>query len=166
MALDEAGADIISIDCAHAHNMEVVKYTKTIKENIDAELCVGNIATAEAAEDLISMGVDALKVGIGPGSMCTTRIVAGVGVPQLTAISDVADAAADSGIPVIADGGIRSFMKNLRILEDDSSNSYCYPVIFEVKDGFLVSYYHSNNTPVCLNSTKITKVTFDEIKDL
>ncbi len=107
MALDQAGADIISIDCAHAHNMNVVKFTETIKDNIDAELCVGNIATAEAAEDLISMGVDALKVGIGPGSMCTTRIVAGVGVPQLTAISDVADAAADSGIPVIADGGIR-----------------------------------------------------------
>ena len=107
MALDQAGADIISIDCAHAHNMNVVKFTETIKDNIDAELCVGNIATAEAAEDLISMGVDALKVGIGPGSMCTTRIVAGVGVPQLTAISDVADAAADSGVPVIADGGIR-----------------------------------------------------------
>ena len=107
MALDQAGADIISIDCAHAHNMNVVKFTETIKENIDAELCVGNIATAEAAEDLISMGVDALKVGIGPGSMCTTRIVAGVGVPQLTAISDVADAARDSGVPVIADGGIR-----------------------------------------------------------
>jgi IMP dehydrogenase len=107
MALDQAGADVISIDCAHAHNMNVVKFTETIKDNIDAELCVGNIATAEAAEDLISMGVDALKVGIGPGSMCTTRIVAGVGVPQLTAISDVADAAADSGIPVIADGGIR-----------------------------------------------------------
>ena len=82
MALDQAGADIISIDCAHAHNMNVVKFTETIKDNIDAELCVGNIATAEAAEDLISMGVDA-------------------------AISDVADAAADSGIPVIADGGIR-----------------------------------------------------------
>ncbi len=107
MALDEAGADIISIDCAHAHNLDVVDYTQTIKENIDAELCVGNIATAEAAEDLISKGVDALKVGIGPGSMCTTRIVAGVGVPQLTAISDVADIAADSDIPVIADGGIR-----------------------------------------------------------
>jgi IMP dehydrogenase len=107
MALDQAGADIISIDCAHAHNMNVVKFTETIKDNIDAELCVGNIATAEAAEDLISMGVDALKVGIGPGSMCTTRIVAGVGVPQLTAISDVADAAADAGVPVIADGGIR-----------------------------------------------------------
>ena len=107
MALDEAGADIISIDCAHAHNMNVVKFTETIKDNIEAELCVGNIATAEAAEDLIAMGVDALKVGIGPGSMCTTRIVAGVGVPQLTAISDVADVAADAGIPVIADGGIR-----------------------------------------------------------
>ena len=107
MALDQAGADIISIDCAHAHNMNVVKFTETIKDNIDAELCVGNIATAEAAEDLISMGVDALKVGIGPGSMCTTRIVAGVGVPQLTAISDVADAAEGTGFPVIADGGIR-----------------------------------------------------------
>ena len=107
MALDQAGADIVSIDCAHAHNMNVVKYTETIKDNIDAELCVGNIATAAAAEDLISMGVDALKVGIGPGSMCTTRIVAGVGVPQLTAISDVADVASDAGIPVIADGGIR-----------------------------------------------------------
>ncbi|WP_407422494.1 IMP dehydrogenase [Methanobrevibacter sp.] len=107
IALDEAGADIISIDCAHAHNLNVVDYTQTIKENINAELCVGNIATAEAAEDLIAKGVDALKVGIGPGSMCTTRIVAGVGVPQLTAISDVADVAADHGIPVIADGGIR-----------------------------------------------------------
>ena len=107
IALDEAGADIISIDCAHAHNLNVVDYTQTIKENINAELCVGNIATAEAAEDLIAKGVDALKVGIGPGSMCTTRIVAGVGVPQLTAISDVADVAAGHGIPVIADGGIR-----------------------------------------------------------
>ena len=107
MALDQAGADIISIDCAHAHNMNVVKFTETIKDNIDADLCVGNIATAEAAEDLASMGVDGLKVGIGPGSMCTTRIVAGVGVPQLTAISEVADVAREYGIPVIADGGIR-----------------------------------------------------------
>ncbi|WP_400240277.1 IMP dehydrogenase [Methanobrevibacter smithii] len=107
MALDQAGADIISIDCAHAHNMNVVKFTETIKDNIDADLCVGNIATAEAAEDLASMGVDGLKVGIGPGSMCTTRIVAGVGVPQLTAISEVADVAKEYGIPVIADAGIR-----------------------------------------------------------
>ena len=87
--------------------MNVVKFTETIKDNIDADLCVGNIATAEAAEDLASMGVDGLKVGIGPGSMCTTRIVAGVGVPQLTAISEVADVAREYDIPVIADGGIR-----------------------------------------------------------
>lgn len=107
MALDQAGADIISVDCAHAHNMNVVDFTETIKDNIDAHLCVGNIATKQAAEDLISKGVDALKVGIGPGSICTTRIVAGVGVPQLTAISDVADAAYDYDIPVIADGGIK-----------------------------------------------------------
>lgn len=107
MALDQAGADIISIDCAHAHNMNVVNFVKTMKENINTHLCVGNIATSEAAEDLIAVGADALKVGIGPGSMCTTRIVAGVGVPQLTAISSIADIASQHGIPVIADGGIR-----------------------------------------------------------
>lgn len=107
MALDEAGADIISIDCAHAHNMNVVKFAETIKDNISADLCMGNIATAQAAEDLIAHGADGIKVGIGPGSICTTRIVAGVGVPQLTAISDVADVANDAGVPVIADGGLR-----------------------------------------------------------
>ena len=107
MALTQAGADIISIDCAHAHNMNVVKFAETIKENIDADLCMGNIATREAAEDLIAHGADGLKVGIGPGSICTTRIVAGIGVPQLTAIADVADVADDAGIPVIADGGLR-----------------------------------------------------------
>ncbi|WP_409199399.1 IMP dehydrogenase [Methanobrevibacter sp. DSM 116169] len=107
MALDDAGADMISVDCAHAHNMNVVDFAETIKENIDAKLCVGNIATAEAAEDLISKGADSLKVGIGPGSMCTTRIVAGVGVPQLTAISEVADVANEYDVPVIADGGLR-----------------------------------------------------------
>ena len=107
MALDEAGADIISIDCAHAHNMNVVKFAETIKDNIDADLCMGNIATREAAEDLIAHGADGLKVGIGPGSICTTRIVAGIGVPQVTAIADVADVASEAGIPVIADGGLR-----------------------------------------------------------
>ncbi|MBO7158948.1 MAG: IMP dehydrogenase, partial [Methanobrevibacter sp.] len=107
MALDEAGADIISIDCAHAHNMNVVKFAETIKDNIDADLCMGNIATREAAEDLIAHGADGLKVGIGPGSICTTRIVAGIGVPQVTAISEVADVASEAGVPVIADGGLR-----------------------------------------------------------
>lgn len=107
MALDEAGADIISVDCAHAHNMNVVKFAETIKDNISADLCMGNIATSQAAEDLIAHGADGLKVGIGPGSICTTRIVAGIGVPQLTAIADVADVANDAGVPVIADGGLR-----------------------------------------------------------
>lgn len=107
MALDDAGADIIAIDVSHAHNLHVVDYVKTIKDNIDADLLVGNIATAEAAEALIAKEVDGLKVGIGPGSICTTRIVAGVGVPQLTAVSEVADVAKESEIPVIADGGLR-----------------------------------------------------------
>jgi IMP dehydrogenase len=107
MALDDAGADIIAIDVSHAHNLHVVDYVKKIKDNIDADLLVGNIATAEAAEALIAKEIDGLKVGIGPGSICTTRIIAGVGVPQLTAVSDVADVARDSGVPVIADGGLR-----------------------------------------------------------
>lgn len=107
MALDNAGADILAIDTAHAHNLNVVGAVKQIKDNIDADLLVGNIATAEAAEDLIAQGADGLKVGIGPGSICTTRIITGVGVPQLTAVSDVADVAKDSGVPVIADGGLR-----------------------------------------------------------
>ncbi|MDR2829452.1 MAG: IMP dehydrogenase [Methanobrevibacter sp.] len=107
VALDEAGADIIAIDCAHAHNMNVINFTSTIKKNVDADLIVGNIATAEAAEALISKDVDGLKVGIGPGSMCTTRIIAGVGVPQITAIAQVADVAKEYNVPIIADGGIR-----------------------------------------------------------
>ena len=106
-ALDSAGADIIAIDVAHAHKPGIVKSARDIKEKIDADLVVGNIATKDAAEDLISEGVDGLKVGIGPGSICTTRIIAGVGVPQLTAISDVADVAREQDIPVIGDGGLR-----------------------------------------------------------
>lgn len=107
MALDDAGADIIAIDVAHAHNLNVVDAAKTIKDNIDTDLIVGNIATREAAEALMAREVDGLKVGIGPGSICTTRIIAGVGVPQLTAISSVADVARDYEIPVIGDGGLR-----------------------------------------------------------
>lgn len=107
-ALVEAGVDIIVIDTAHGHSQGVldrVKKTKAKHPNLD--IIAGNIATGKAAIDLVKAGADCVKVGIGPGSICTTRIVAGVGVPQITAISDVAEALKDSGIPLIADGGIR-----------------------------------------------------------
>jgi len=109
-ALIKAEVDAIAIDCAHAHNMNVVNNIKILKkelEGTDIKLIVGNIATKEAAIDLINAGADVLKVGIGPGSICTTRIVAGVGVPQLTAIAEVAEVAKEHDIPVIADGGIK-----------------------------------------------------------
>ncbi len=105
--LENAGADFIVIDTAHAHNKNVLDSLKKLRKEISIDIIAGNIATSEAAEDLISIGVDGLRVGIGPGSICTTRIVAGVGVPQLTAISDVAEVAMPNGVPVIADGGIR-----------------------------------------------------------
>ncbi len=105
--LEKAGSDFVVIDTAHAHNENVLSSLKKIRKNISIDIIAGNIATSGAAEDLISIGVDGLRVGIGPGSICTTRIVAGVGVPQLTAISDVADIAKEYNIPVIADGGIR-----------------------------------------------------------
>jgi len=107
-ALVEAGADVIVLDSAHGHSKGVIDALKRVKAAFPGvDVVVGNIATAAAARDLIAAGADGLKVGIGPGSICTTRIVAGVGVPQLTAILDVAEAAEGSGVPVIADGGIR-----------------------------------------------------------
>jgi IMP dehydrogenase len=105
--IENAGSDFLVIDTAHAHNKNVLSSLKKIRKAVSIDIIAGNIATAEAAEDLISIGVDGLRVGIGPGSICTTRIVAGVGVPQLTAISDVADVAGEQNIPIIADGGIR-----------------------------------------------------------
>ncbi|MEO8175282.1 MAG: IMP dehydrogenase [Sphingomicrobium sp.] len=108
-ALIDAGCDCIVIDTAHGHNTEVSRTVERVKSlSNSVQVIAGNIATAEAAKALIGAGADAIKVGIGPGSICTTRIVAGVGVPQLTAILDAARAAADSGVPVIADGGIRT----------------------------------------------------------
>lgn len=105
-ALAEAGVDAIVLDSAHGHSKGVVDALKAIKSAFPAlDVVVGNIATAAAAKDLIAAGADGLKVGIGPGSICTTRIVAGVGMPQLTAIADVAEVSGD--IPVIADGGLR-----------------------------------------------------------
>jgi IMP dehydrogenase len=105
--LDEHGVDALIVDCAHGHNMKVVAAVKEIKGSIKAEVIAGNIATANAAEALLSAGVDGIKVGIGPGSICTTRIVAGTGVPQVTAISQVADVTSAAGVPIIADGGVR-----------------------------------------------------------
>ncbi|MDA3892910.1 MAG: IMP dehydrogenase [Salinivirgaceae bacterium] len=107
-ALVEAGVDAIVIDTAHAHTKGVIETLKMAKKKFPSvDYVVGNIATAEAALALVEAGADAVKVGIGPGSICTTRIVAGVGVPQLTAISSVAEVLARTGVPVIGDGGIR-----------------------------------------------------------
>ena len=108
-ALIAAGCDCIVIDTAHGHNTEVGKAVERVKsESNSVQVIAGNVATADAAKALIDAGADAVKVGIGPGSICTTRIVAGVGVPQLTAVMAAASAARASGIPVIADGGIRT----------------------------------------------------------
>lgn len=107
-ALINAGVDAVVIDTAHGHTKSVIEMAKLIKEKFPViDIVVGNIATAEAAKDLSKIGVDGIKVGIGPGSICTTRVVAGIGVPQLTAIMEVTEALKGTGIPVIADGGIR-----------------------------------------------------------
>jgi IMP dehydrogenase len=107
-ALVEAGVDAIVIDTAHGHTRGVVEKLKEVKSfHPNVDVIVGNIATAEAALYLVEAGADAVKVGIGPGSICTTRIIAGVGVPQLSAVNDVAQALEGTGVPVIADGGIR-----------------------------------------------------------
>ena len=107
-ALMEAGADVVVVDTAHGHSIGVIEQVAELRKlSNEVQLIAGNIATREAARALIDAGADALKVGIGPGSICTTRVVAGVGVPQFTAICDVAAEARGSGVPVIADGGIK-----------------------------------------------------------
>jgi IMP dehydrogenase len=107
-ALVKADIDVIVVDTAHGHSKGVIERVAWVKQNFpDVQVIGGNIATAQAALDLVEVGADAVKVGIGPGSICTTRIVAGVGVPQITAINNVAQALRDSGVPLIADGGIR-----------------------------------------------------------
>ena len=106
-ALVEAGVDVIVLDSAHGHSQGIMDTVKLIKKELDVDVIAGNIATAAAALDLIEAGADGVKVGIGPGSICTTRIVAGVGVPQISAIDEVAQVANKEGVPVIADGGIK-----------------------------------------------------------
>ncbi len=107
-ALIAVRADAIVVDTAHGHSSRVIKAVKKIKKNFsDVEVIAGNIATAEATKALIDAGVDAVKIGIGPGSICTTRVVTGAGVPQITAIIECVNAAKNSGVPVIADGGVK-----------------------------------------------------------
>lgn len=107
-ALVEAKVDVIVIDSAHGHSANIVNTLKEIKENFpDLDVIVGNVATGQATKDLIKAGADAVKVGIGPGSICTTRVVAGIGVPQISAIIDCYNVAKSYGVPIIADGGIK-----------------------------------------------------------
>ncbi|MBM7561374.1 IMP dehydrogenase [Fusibacter tunisiensis] len=107
-ALYKAGVDVIALDSAHGHSENILKSVSQIKKAYpDLDIIAGNVATAEATVDLIKAGADCVKVGIGPGSICTTRVVAGIGVPQVTAVYDCAKAAAAYGVPVIADGGIK-----------------------------------------------------------
>ncbi len=107
-ALVDAEVDVIVVDTAHGHSSRVIDTVERLKKNGNVEVIAGNIATADAAKALMDAGADAVKVGIGPGSICTTRIVAGIGVPQLTAVMDVVSVARKAGIPVIADGGIKT----------------------------------------------------------
>ena len=106
-ALIAAGVDVIVVDTAHGHSQGVLTMIKRVRAKFDVELIGGNVGTAEGAKDLIRAGVDAIKVGIGPGSICTTRVVTGVGVPQITAVMECAKVAQKANIPVIADGGIK-----------------------------------------------------------
>jgi IMP dehydrogenase len=106
-ALVEAGVDVLVLDSAHGHSQGIIDTLKEVKAALDVDVIAGNIASGAAAKDLIEAGADAVKVGIGPGSICTTRIVTGVGVPQISAIDEVAQVANALGVPVVADGGVR-----------------------------------------------------------
>jgi len=106
-ALIAAEVDVIVVDTAHGHSANVIETVQAVKRKHDIEVIAGNVATADGAKDLIDAGVDAVKVGIGPGSICTTRVVTGVGVPQITAITNAVSVADPAGVPVISDGGIR-----------------------------------------------------------
>ncbi len=106
-ALVDAGADVLVLDSAHGHSKGIIDTVKAIKKEMQIDIIAGNVATAEAVEALVEAGADGVKVGIGPGSICTTRIVAGVGVPQISAIDECAEAGRKLGVPIIADGGIK-----------------------------------------------------------
>jgi len=105
--LEAAGVDVLVVDTAHGHSSNVIETVRELKRKLSVDVVAGNVATAAAAQELVAAGVDGVKVGIGPGSICTTRIVAGIGVPQLTAVMECVSAARAKNVPVIADGGIR-----------------------------------------------------------
>ncbi len=105
--LIERGVDLIVVDSAHGHSANVIQTVREIKRRWTIDVVAGNVATFEGCRDLIEAGADAVKVGIGPGSICTTRVISGVGVPQITAIYNASKAAESAGVPIIADGGIR-----------------------------------------------------------
>ncbi len=105
--LIERGVDLLVVDSAHGHSANVIATVKEIKRRWQIDVVAGNVATYEGARDLIDAGADAVKIGIGPGSICTTRVISGVGVPQITAIINASKAALPAGVPLIADGGIR-----------------------------------------------------------
>ena len=128
--LVKAGVDAIVLDSAHGHSKGVLNALKKIKKAFPGiDVVVGNVATSEGTRDLINAGADAVKVGIGPGSICTTRVVAGVGVPQLTAIYDCAEAAKPFGIPVIADGGLRYSGDIVKALAAGASTVMCGSIL-------------------------------------
>jgi IMP dehydrogenase len=107
-ALVKAGVDVLVVDTAHGHSKRVIATVKELRKKMpDTQIVAGNVATADATKDLIAAGVDAVKVGVGPGSICTTRIIAGAGVPQITAIKECSEVADAAGVPIIADGGIK-----------------------------------------------------------
>ena len=106
-SLIKAGVDVLVVDSAHGHSKNIADSVRELKKQFEIDIIAGNVATEQGAQFLLEAGADAIKVGIGPGSICTTRIVSGVGVPQLSAIANACAAAKSSGVPVIADGGIR-----------------------------------------------------------
>src|SRR5262249_14976048 len=106
-ALIRAGVDVLVVDSAHGHSGNVLDTVAELKRHFDIDVIAGSVATAEGARALVEAGADAVKAGIGPGSICTTRVISGVGVPQITAVYHVAQGIKDSGVPVIADGGVR-----------------------------------------------------------
>ncbi len=121
--LVEAGADVLVVDIAHGHSDQAINTVRALRREFgNIEIVAGNVATAEGSRDLIEAGADAVKVGVGPGSICITRIVTGFGVPQLTAVAECAEAAAAYGVPIIADGGIRNSGDVVKVLAAGASS--------------------------------------------